>query len=39
MGSALTEIDAVDVGQGNQPLIVLADPEGNGLCLLRAQVG
>jgi predicted enzyme related to lactoylglutathione lyase len=29
----------VDVGQGEQPWIVLADPEGNEFCLLHNQVG
>jgi predicted enzyme related to lactoylglutathione lyase len=27
-----------DIGQGNVPWIVLADPEGNEFCLLRAPV-
>ena len=26
----------VDIGQGDQTWIVLADPEGNELCILRA---
>ncbi len=29
----------VDVGQGEQPWIVLADPEGNEFCLLAARPG
>ncbi|MGP8008929.1 MAG: VOC family protein [Acidimicrobiales bacterium] len=29
----------IDVGQGEQPWIVLADPEGNEFCLLHGQVG
>jgi predicted enzyme related to lactoylglutathione lyase len=29
----------VDVGQGERPWIVLADPEGNEFCLLHNQVG
>ena len=29
----------VDVGQGEQTWIVLADPEGNEFCLLRRRVG
>jgi predicted enzyme related to lactoylglutathione lyase len=29
----------VDVGQGEQTWVVLADPEGNEFCLLRARVG
>ncbi len=28
----------IDVGQGEQSWIVLADPEGNEFCLLRSQV-
>jgi|SRR5438094_520426 len=28
----------VDIGQGEQTWIVLADPEGNEFCLLRSQV-
>lgn len=28
----------IDVGQGDQPWIVLADPEGNEFCLLHSQV-
>ena len=28
----------VDIGQGEQPWIVLADPEGNEFCLLRSRV-
>src|SRR6516165_11255870 len=27
----------VDIGQGEQPWIVLADPEGNEFCLLRTR--
>jgi len=30
--------DKVDVGQGNQTWVVLADPEGNEFCLLRTRV-
>jgi predicted enzyme related to lactoylglutathione lyase len=29
----------VDVGQGEQTWVVLADPEGNEFCLLRRRVG
>jgi predicted enzyme related to lactoylglutathione lyase len=29
----------IDVGQGDQPWVVLADPEGNEFCLLHSQVG
>ena len=29
----------VDVGQGEQTWVVLADPEGNEFCLLRTRVG
>jgi predicted enzyme related to lactoylglutathione lyase len=29
----------VDVGQGERPWVVLADPEGNEFCLLRTRVG
>jgi len=29
----------VDVGQGQQTWVVLADPEGNEFCLLRRQAG
>ncbi len=29
----------VDVGQGDQTWVVLADPEGNEFCLLRTRVG
>jgi predicted enzyme related to lactoylglutathione lyase len=29
----------VDVGQGDQSWVVLADPEGNEFCLLRTRVG
>jgi len=29
----------IDVGQGEQTWVVLADPEGNEFCLLRTQVG
>jgi catechol 2,3-dioxygenase-like lactoylglutathione lyase family enzyme len=29
----------VDVGQGEQRWVVLADPEGNEFCLLRTRVG
>lgn len=29
----------VDVGQGQQTWVVLADPEGNEFCLLRRRVG
>jgi predicted enzyme related to lactoylglutathione lyase len=29
----------VDIGQGEQTWIVLADPEGNEFCLLRTRVG
>ena len=29
----------VDVGQGQQTWVVLADPEGNEFCLLRTRVG
>jgi hypothetical protein len=29
----------VDVGQGEPSWVVLADPEGNEFCLLRARVG
>jgi predicted enzyme related to lactoylglutathione lyase len=29
----------IDVGQGEQPWIVLADPEGNEFCLLHNRVG
>jgi predicted enzyme related to lactoylglutathione lyase len=28
----------VDIGQGDQPWVVLADPEGNEFCLLRTTV-
>jgi predicted enzyme related to lactoylglutathione lyase len=28
----------VDVGQGEQPWVVLADPEGNEFCILRKRV-
>ena len=28
----------VDVGQGEQPWVVLADPEGNEFCILRTRV-
>lgn len=28
----------VDVGQGEQPWVVLADPEGNEFCILRQRV-
>jgi predicted enzyme related to lactoylglutathione lyase len=28
----------VDVGQGDQPWVVLADPEGNEFCILRSRV-
>ncbi len=28
----------VDIGQGEQPWVVLADPEGNELCVLRSRV-
>lgn len=28
----------VDVGQGDQTWLVLADPEGNEFCLLRSQI-
>jgi hypothetical protein len=28
----------VDVGQGDVPWVVLADPEGNEFCLLRSRV-
>ena len=27
----------VDIGQGEQPWVVLADPEGNEFCVLRAR--
>lgn len=27
----------VDIGQGNQTWIVMADPEGNEFCILRAR--
>ena len=29
----------VDVGQGEQPWVVLADPEDNEFCLLRTRIG
>lgn len=29
----------IDVGQGDAPWIVFADPEGNEFCLLRSRVG
>ncbi|MDQ3897028.1 MAG: VOC family protein [Actinomycetota bacterium] len=29
----------VDVGQGDQTWVVLADPEGNEFCLLRTRIG
>ena len=29
----------VDIGQGEQTWVVLADPEGNEFCLLRSRVG
>jgi predicted enzyme related to lactoylglutathione lyase len=29
----------VDVGQGEQPWVVLADPEGNEFCILRKRAG
>ena len=28
---------SVDIGQGEQPWVVLADPEGNEFCVLRAR--
>ncbi len=28
----------IDIGQGEQPWVVLADPEGNEFCLLRTRV-
>lgn len=28
----------VDIGQGDQPWVVLADPEGNEFCVLRSRV-
>ena len=29
----------VDIGQGEQTWVVLADPEGNEFCVLRTRVG
>ena len=29
----------IDIGQGEQTWVVLADPEGNEFCVLRARVG
>jgi hypothetical protein len=29
----------VDIGQGDRPWVVLADPEGNEFCVLAQQAG